>query len=184
MERRNALKSLGVIAAGLALLPSCSDGLTLLLSEEDSFDFSPKQGLWLNALSQAILPYGDHQITTLETFPDFVQKMIAKTKNEKDIASFINGYNLATAEIKTQYNRSASKITPTEVISYFKNVMTPSRNELAQTPEEKLQLADIRTFTSEVRNMSIYHLTTSQDYMETVDNYHIIPGTYIGSVPV
>lgn len=183
MNRRSSLKSLGVIAAGLALLPSCSDGLPLTLGPDGTFALDANQSTWINSLSQAILPYGDRAIETLEDFPTFIQKMIHQTSNPKKIASFVSGYNIATDQLKEIYNTSAANIKPSDVIEYFTKVVAPFDNTQL-SPEEKAVQDDLKVFTNEMRGLSIYHLTTSQAYMEEVDQYNIIPGQYQGAVPV
>jgi len=183
MNRRTSLKSLGVIAAGIALLPGCSDGLTLEVMEGESLGLSAPQATWINALSQAILPYGDHAIETLESFPDFITNMITQTYSDKGQSDFVSGYNAVTTSLKTKINSSTEKILPKEMIEYFKSTAAATE-EATMTEEQKLQLVVSKEFIKNLRGLSIHHLTSSQSYMQEVDNYNIIPGQYQGAVTI
>lgn len=182
MNRRTAIKQFAAITAGLALLPSCSDGLRIDPALSEGFSFSPEQGVWLSALSQAILPSPDQGIETLEDFPTFVATRLEKLKSTDEQLSFVRGYNEATKQLKDRFKKSSVKISPVEVITYFTDLKS---NGISATEEkEKLQQQHLISFVDTMKGLSMKHLTTSKTYMQQRLEYNILPGQYQGCVSI
>lgn len=179
MKRRTAIRSLGALAAGVALFPGCSDGLSINFDPSKNFTFDNNQRIWLDAISEAILPKDGLSLTTYEALPDFVSKMISFDKSEGDQARFYNGYNLCTEDIKNINKASTSELTPTQIVSYFKsqleNQETPK--DVALDEEMLRQAEDKKLFCQDLRSLVINHLRTSKEYQEDVLEYKLAPGS-------
>ncbi|MEL6390550.1 MAG: gluconate 2-dehydrogenase subunit 3 family protein [Bacteroidota bacterium] len=180
MNRRKAIGSLGAIAAGLTLLPACNDRLRLSQDDEGQIAFSSTQATWLGALSAAILPVSE-DIERPEAFETFVTRMINEVRSPAQRNSFINGYNLVTDHMKTMFNSNLKKITPDQMISFFKS-------PIVNLPEDSLDpdqmQADSTSFVREMRDLTLFQYTTSREYMKDVLEYNIIPKKYQGCVVV
>ena len=184
MRRRKAIRNIGIISAGLALLPSCGDRLLLAQVGEKAITFSDQQQIWLNALSEAILPKSDLTLTTYEPFPDFISKMITHLDQPEEQISFGHGYNNCTEEIRKLYNSNVEKITPEEIIDYFQSLLNQEDEQLDLDTEEGIKLRDTRYFSKKMRDLSIWHLKTSKEYQEEILEYKLIPDQWESCIPV
>jgi hypothetical protein len=108
MKRRSALKGLSALAIGVTLFPSCSDQLALDPNITEGLIFSEKQSMWIETISDAILPKEGLNLTAFETFPEFVSKMIPFEKPAEDQIAFVRGYNNCTDEIREMFTSTRS----------------------------------------------------------------------------
>lgn len=185
MKRRNAIKSLSALTLGITLFPGCSDGLAFNIKNGQINSFSDNQKIWINAMSDAILPKRDEVLTTIETFPDFVLKMISFNKSVEDQTSFFNGYNQCTSDIKDLYEISTKKLTSDQIVNYFSSILNDQAvNDNEQSDEEKQTVLDKRSFCQTLRLFSIKHLITSKEYQEQVLKYKLVPDSYQSCIEV
>lgn len=184
MKRRSAIKGISAIAIGISIFPSCSDGLALDREMPNGLQFSSQQSIWMEALSDAILPKDGLQLTTFETFSQFVAKMIPFEKTHEDQKAFVRGYNNSTNDIKEMFQSNVSKVTPEQIVSYFENILNNNLEVTTDDPEEKQKLADKSAFCQELRSLSIQHLISSKEYQEDILGYQLVPGFYNACVPV
>jgi len=179
MKRRTAIKSLSLVAAGAALFPSCSDQLDLVLSPGQKLSFNQQQGVWLEAISDAILPKGDRVLTTFESFPKFISKMLTFSSSEEDISTFVNGYNLCTGDVKNIYDSDTKKIASEQIIEYFEQQLSPQGPLNNDVDDEAMKIsAAKKSFCQKMRGLSIQHLTSSKEYQEEVLEFKLVPDTY------
>jgi len=182
MKRRTAIKGISAMTASMILFSNCSDGLELVIEEGMDLRFSRSQSNWLDAIAEAILPKSDLALTTLETFPDFVTKMIPFNKSEEEQSAFISGYNHCTEDIKTIYDTAASKVTADQIISYFKDQLGDKKGIVStsgdQDPIVIKAKEDKKSFCQDIRNLAIQHLTTSKEYQEEMLEYKLVPGSF------
>ncbi len=174
MNRRTAIYSLATITGGMALFPACVDSLKLEITTGEKLFFNSNQSAWLEAISESVLPKGDLDLTTFESFTEFVSKMINFQKSGEQIDSFINGYNQCTKDIRKLYHSNIQMITPDQIVDYFSNII---EEELPQQfdPREEQNSIDKKYFCEEVRGLSIWHFTTSKEYQEEVLEFKMIP---------
>lgn len=189
MQRRNAIKSLSAIALGISLFPACSDGLAFDMTADNIHSFSKKQGIWIEAISEAILPKESSLISTFESFPEFVFKMVSFSKSEKDQQSFFNGYNRCTSDIKSINDTKTNNLTEDQIVNYFNSVLNTNRSEVDKAMDEITEmneenLRDQILFCQTLRTLAIQHLTTSKEYQEQVLEYKLVPDTYQSCVQV
>ena len=184
MKRRSAIKSIAILTAGAALFPSCSDGLTVALSEGEKLGFTPHQQVWLETISEALLPKGDKSFTTIESFPAFASKMINYSAEAKDISTFVNGYNLCTEEIKNIYESEAKELSPEQIVEFFSTQLEitdeKEASELAASSDPILveQTLAKTAFCKQIRGLAIEHLVTSKEYQEDYLEFKMVPDTY------
>lgn len=184
MKRRSAIKGLSAIALGVTLFPSCSDGLTLVDNANNGFDFNEQQSMWIEAISDAILPKDGLQLTTFESFPQFVSKMVPFGKSNEDRLAFVSGYNHCTNDIKEIFQTNVEKVSPEQIIEYFEDLFSNNSEVTMSDPKEAQEIAEKSLFCKELRSLSIRHLKTSKEYQEDILEYKLIPDAYNACVPV
>lgn len=183
MKRRSAIKSIAIVTAGAALFPSCSDGLTIALAEGEKLSFTPNQQVWLEAISEALLPKGDKSFTTLESFPDFASKMLNFSTEAKDISTFVNGYNLCTEEMKNIYESGTKELSPEQIVAFFTTQLeSPGEKEASELASSDPMLVEQTlaktSFCQQIRGLAIEHLVTSKEYQEDYLEFKMVPDTY------
>ena len=188
MKRRTAIKNVSALVAGIALFPGCGDGLTIEFDTMERLEFGKNQKVWIEAMSEAILPKDGQSLTTFEELPDFVSKMIAFGKSRKEQKEFYNGYNLCTQDIKLIHDTEASELTPKQIISYFSSQLENEIPDIDESHDEIAiqQLEDKKFFCQNLRGLIIDHLRTSKEYQEDVLEYKLAPGSdsYIACIEV
>lgn len=185
MRRRSAIKGISALAVGIALFPGCSDGLTIDTTQPNFLSWDSKQGKWLEAISDAILPKAGREFTTLETFPNFVAKMLAFQKTEEEKLAFMNGYNHCTADIKEIFKTAAAKVEPDQIVTYFGDIISGKPKEETVLDEVQILMnKEKKVFCNTLRDLSIWHLTSSKEYQEEVLDYKLVPGTFTADAAV
>jgi len=187
MTRRTMVQSMSAIAAGIALFPGCGDGLHLDYLAENEISFNKNQSIWIEAMSEAILPKGGRTLTTYETLPQFVSKMMSfdNSTDEQEQTQFYSGYNLCTEDIKTLFEASTKNLTPEQIISYFDGQLKPKEDGPISTDVVKVdEQRDKTFFCQRLRRLAITHLRTSKEYQEEVLEYKLVPGSYQACVTV
>jgi hypothetical protein len=184
MKRRSALKGLSALAIGVTLFPSCSDQLALDPNITEGLIFSEKQSMWIETISDAILPKEGLNLTAFETFPEFVSKMIPFEKPAEDQIAFVRGYNNCTDEIREMFTSNIDKVGPEQIIEYFGDILNHVSEVRIEDAEEAQIIADKSFFCKELRSLSIRHLTSSKEYQEGILEYQLVPGFYNACVPV
>jgi len=185
MNRRRALQSITVIAAGAALLPSCTDSLILNLDPQTPLQFSANQSTWVKSISEAILPKGDRTLTTFEDFPAFVGKMIDFTSSQEDKSTFVNGYNLCISDLRNIYESDLDEVTPDQIITYFEEQLNTAIPEDENIDAVALQnQKSKKLFCEKLRGLSIQHLRSSKEYQEEVLEFQLVPEKYQACVNI
>ncbi len=179
MKRRTAIRSLGALTAGIALFPGCSDGLTIEFDPTQNFTFDSNQRVWIDAISEAILPKEGLSLTTYEALADYISKMISFDKSDEDQGRFYNGYNLCTEDIKSINKTSTSELSPTQIISYFTSQLENNEVSKDETLDKKMmqKSEDKKFFCQNLRRLVINHLRTSKEYQEDILEYKLAPGS-------
>lgn len=184
MRRRKALKNIGIITAGLFFLPGCKDKLQLDWRTEGPIKFNEEQQNWIQVISEALLPKNELKLTTYESFPEFLSKMICFEKSPSEQQVFINGYNQCTLEMKELYDRNISDIQSSEIVTYFSNFIYSENPPSQSDPKQQLTWKDQKFFCQAIRQYSIDHLITSKEYQQDILNYQLIPVAYQACIPV
>lgn len=177
MQRRLALKSITTICLGVALLPGCQDQLFIDPLQATTLNFNSAQGKWIDALSEAMLPKKDITLTTFETLPEFIAKMIPFHSTSEDQQSFLNGYNVLTKEMSEEFDVAPDDLTSEQIISKFESILYGSKIE-ASTEEALKNHADKTHFSTIMRELNILFVKTSKEYQEEVLEYKLVPGFY------
>ena len=169
MNRRNALKNMGLLTGGLTLIPySCS--LTPGLVFKRLANVKKEQQDLIGWVCNCILPEDLENFPTPESRQLFVLTQINDCENTAIILPFLKGlesFQLAlspTKEIKIDW------LTPEEQFVF-----------LSLQFEKK---GAIKIFLEMLKNYSLLHFETSENYMKNYLGFEFMPGRYIGDVTV
>ena len=168
MKRRVAIKNISVIVGGLTFLPySCSDKHQLLYTNLTPY-LKSKQLELIGFISSIILPPNDSKFPTNESRQEFVLTMINDCYSELKIKKFT--HSLKSFETKTieSYNKSFLELTNNEQMNFLVS--------------EYKSKGDSLFFLESLKNYSVLHFETSENYMLDYLNFEFAPGRYEGKV--
>ena len=149
MDRRKALKQMGIVSAGLFILQSCD----FSKKEGQESIFTSNENEILSDLTNAILPTKGTKVETPDTRTDFIETVVSECYSADDIQKFKTGL----AKIGALKGEDGS---------FPFEDLTNSDNE------------SIKMSYDTVRQLSIQHFTSSEYYMTEVIGWEFIPSRY------
>lgn len=168
MKRRVALKNIGLIVGGITVLPySCSNEQELLYANLTPF-LKSKQFELIGLISSIILPANEPRFPTNESRQKFVLTMINDCYSETNIKKFIASLQYFETKTIESYNKSFLELSDNEKINFLDSEY--------KTKGESL------FFLESLKNYSILHFETSENYMLDYLNFEFAPGRYEGKV--
>jgi hypothetical protein len=166
MNRRTAIRHAVLLAAGAALLPSCTHGdktasiplknLSLTGAEEDM----------LAALGDAIIPKtnGFTGASDLRSH-EFVLTMVDDCHSIEDQQQFSRGMKQFEEACKKKWNASFAACTPGQ------------KKELLQNAEKKQEMPeDALKFYETTKRYTLQSFTSSKDFMTQIRDYKMVSG--------
>lgn len=166
-----------VIAGGAFLLPACFRDKGKAYLPFEHLRVTGDQGETMRQLSAAILPK-----TTTAPGADELHAHLFALKMADDCLSTNNQERLQrgmTAFDKFCQTNSGSAFT---TLTEEKKKDLLSRLDENKNPSEEPD--DLAFFYQNMKHWTVQAYTTSQYYLTTIRNYNIIPGRFVGSVPV
>ena len=169
MNRRDAIKNVGLIAGGLTLIPyACS--LTPEIVFSNLPNIKKEQQDLIGWLCNCILPEDIENFPTHEIRQNFVLTQVNDCLTSEEQAEFLLGFE------KIQLSLSPTKEIKMEML----------------TPEDQLAFLKlhfegegvITRFLETLKNYSLLHFESSEKYMKNYLSYEFMPGRYLGNVPV
>ena len=166
MNRRIALKHVGLIAAGLVLTPyGCNIESEVIYSNLPMLKKTEQQTI--GYLSNIILPEDVINFPTMESRQEFVLTMVNDCYGKSKIKRFSKGFEMISSELK---DIKLEKIPLNEQISFV---------------EKSYLLKNSSSFFIEtLKKYSLLHFESSENYMIDHLNFEFIPGRYLGSVSI
>ncbi len=173
MNRRSSLKTLLVISAGAAFLPSCFNNSDQSGPAYKNLQISNDEMALLSTLSDTILPQS-RAIGSKDIAPHlFALTMIDDCFSPEDRKKFLTGMNEFQSTSKEIFGKSFLKCTLAE------------RAEMLKAVQQKNDKPDEGTFFyNSMRRLTIQAYTTSAYYLTNVKHYKLVPGKFYGCVPV
>lgn len=188
MNRRKALKQTGLLAGGAICVPSF---LSLLQScaNENRLDWQPqffeeKEAHIISTLVDMILPRTDTP-GALDVKADmFIDKVIARTYDEKGQAAMRKQIDAFNAECKKDYGDDFHRLSTTDRVEVLKAAEANSGKfnpgVWGTTVGEQEPVGFYRSF----KSMAIWAYFTSEEMGEKVLSYDPIPGGFEPCKPV
>ena len=173
MKRRDSLKAMAVLLAGSSMLTSCEPKNIIWEEGMNSIKLNSTSSNFINQLSQIILPTDGFEYTPPEPFTRFLETIINDGKSTEDIAKFGQGFNDYVTYITEQFNKPINELNEEEVETLFAAV----GNEEAMSESAQVFFADLR-------GLSLWHVKSSQEYLENHTNYEMVPARFNGCYPM
>ena len=172
LKRREAIKQLFCITAGMAIIPSCMNDRrksTILLSK---ITISAEEEDMLAELCETILPKSSTPGAKDISSHLFVLKMVDDCRKKEDQDKFLTGMKAFQEKCKSTAGKDFMSISP------------DARKEvLASIIADKDEESDLKYFFKTVKGLTIQSYTASEFFMTKVQVYELVPGRYHGCVP-
>ena len=168
MRRRLAIKKIGIIVGGVSFLPyACSNEQQLLYPNLTPY-LKSKQLELIGLISNLILPKDDSTFPTKESRKEFILTMINDCYSESNTKKFIASFQSFESSIIEFYKKSFFDLSFNEQMNFLTSEYESKSNSLF--------------FLDTLKNYSILHFETSENYMLDYLKLEFIPGRYEGKV--
>ena len=168
MDRRKALKNLGILTGGLVLIPSCDfteEQVTLSLNK---LKIKASEEELMKELVSSIIPEGDLPGAGSINVQDFVWVMVDDCLDRESQSKFLNGLK--------SFDKHIKKITGNSFNSLNQKEREDVLNSLINDPQEDTE--DLKLFVSITKQFTSFGYMKSEYIMTEVMPYKLIPGTY------
>jgi len=172
IQRREAIKQLFCITAGMALIPSCMNDRSksgILLS---NITISATEEAMLAELCETILPKTSTPGAKDISSHLFVLKMVDDCRKKEDQDRFISGMQAFQ-----------ERCTSTAGKDFVDSTMDQKNTVLASILADKDEESDLKYFFKTVKGLTVQSYTASEFFMTKVQVYELVPGRYHGCVP-
>jgi len=173
LKRREAIKQLFCITAGMAIIPSCMNDRrksTILLSK---ITISGAEEDMLAELCETILPKSSTPGAKDISSHLFVLKMVDDCRKKEDQDKFLTGMKAFEEKCKSTAGKDFVGSTMDQRNAVLASI-------LAEKDEEE---SDLKYFFKTVKGLTIQSYTASEFFMTKVQVYELVPGRYHGCVP-
>lgn len=172
MKRRAAIKSLFIIAGGIAILPSCSGEAGKASIQLNNLDINAKQEDLLAEITETILPKTETFGSKELNLHLFVLKMVDDCHNKADRDSFVKGLDRIDILAKEKFSKE------------FTVLSAQQRTQLLQYIASSEKETDEQRFYDITKKRTIQGFLNSQYVMKDLKQYELIPGRYNGYAKV
>lgn len=172
LKRREAIKQLFCVTAGMALIPSCMNDRSksgILLSK---ITISAAEEDMLAEICETILPKSSTPGAKDISAHLFVLKMVDDCRKKEDQDKFLTG-------MKAFQERCTS----TAGKDFLGSTLDERKTVLASIIADKDEDSDLKYFFKTVKGLTIQSYTSSEFFMTKVQVYELVPGRYHGCVP-
>ena len=173
MNRRKALKNLGLITGGIFMLPSCDfsdEKVSIILNK---LQITVKEEKLLQEIVATIIPEGEIPGARSLKVQNFIWVMIDDCLPEKKQNSFMNGLKLFDNHVQQLRNSSFISLTENDRLTVLKDLL--NKNDKSG---EKSDLRSIRRFIKAVKYYGTWGFMQSEYIMTEVMPYQLVPGSY------
>ena len=168
MLRRVALKNISLITGGVFFLPYSCD-----LTPECSYSNFPKlkrkEKNLIASICEVILPSDKRNFPTAENRGHFVLTMINDCLDENQRNKFSLGFQAFQLALSSVGKKDFEDILPNE-------------QEIFILKNFKVKKDKILTFLEYLKEFSLLHFETSENYMTKYLKFEFMPGRYLGKV--
>lgn len=172
MNRRDLIRHMVWMGAGIAFLPSCvykQDQLSIQLKK---IQITPDQEKLLFSLANAIIPPGDSPGAADLGAHLFALKMVDDCFNKEEQEKFVRGLKAMQDHLRKNGADVLNEKEEAGKLSLLKTVSQKSDNN------------EIPGFLDPFRRLVVFGYTQSEYVMTNLIPYKLIPGKYHGCVPV
>lgn len=197
MDRRGALKGLGLSLGYLISVPAAIGVLESCSGNEDSWKavfFNEEEKSMIDQLVDIILPATDTPGGLELNLPQFIDMMCQDTLNGSDKRFFHEGSRLFAGKFEENFGKKITNASKDEMekqlSEYFdldqaeqERVVIGQNRKIEELSESEKNDYKIYKFLIGVRNLSLLGYFTSEKIGTEVLNFDPIPGTYLPCIP-
>lgn len=173
MDRRSSLKTLIILSAGTALLPSCLQEDKKPSVALTNFKISGRDEEIVSALCESIIPKTSTPgAEGVGAYP-FALMMVDDCYSPDDQQKFTKSLKAFDDFSKKTVNKTFVKATPAE------------REKVLKSIEAKKDIPEnVSFFYGNMKRLTLEAFTQSKYYLTNVQVYELVPGKFYGCVPV
>jgi hypothetical protein len=180
MNRRIALKQLGLITAGAAMLPACvKESAKATSIALKNIKVSGGQEAVLAEIADTLIPATDMPGAKAMNVHQFILRMVDDCQTTEAQRDFEKGFIAFEAAVDKKYGKSFGELSAADRNSFLNEL-----NATAKAEREKESLSPVSKFYSMTRRYTIQGFTSSEYVLTKVLPYKMIPGKFIGCVPI
>lgn len=173
MKRRSVIKSLVIIAGGIAILPSCSGDPSKASIALTHLDVSAEEEALLAELAETMIP----KTTNAPGAKDlklhlFTLKMVDDCHTKEDREQFLAGLKTFDSVIEKHAGARFRKLDAEQRVSAVSGIL------------ESAETSDLQAFLKMTKRRVIQGFTNSKFVMTDMKQYEMVPGRYDGFYPV
>ena len=169
VTRRDLLKQLAVVSAGIVLTPSLVGcGSKTSLSFKNVVITEEEEAL-LKLLAEIIVPKTDTPGATDVSTHAYAVKMVDDCMSKENQTKWVNGLH--------QFTEQASK-------NGFEKNDTAEQEKFLTELDNSEEENDLNLFFNTMKRLTVRGYTSSEYFLTNVQGYKMIPGKYKGCVPV
>ncbi|MCD6543248.1 MAG: gluconate 2-dehydrogenase subunit 3 family protein [Flavobacteriaceae bacterium] len=176
MNRRNALKNLGLITGGIILLPSCNysdEKVSIILNK---LQITIQDEKLLKVVIATIIPEGEILGASSLKVHNFVWVMIDDVLSEEKQRSLMNGLKLLDGKVKELSGSSFINLSENNRLTILEDILNGHIKE--DKSKNKKDLKDIKSFVKTAKYYAIWGYMQSEYMMTKIMPYELVPGKY------
>lgn len=182
MQRRTALKQLGLIAGAAIILPHCTskEAATEATIKLHKLQVSGQQENLLATMTEALIPKTDTPGAKELNIHQFVLRMMDDCFDAGAQKKFMAGLAQAQKALADKTGKDAEDCTPAEIQAFFQDIKDGKTAAPAGAQGED----NLKAFYEPFRQLTIRGYLGSEYVMTNVFGYQMIPGKFTGQVKI
>lgn len=173
MDRRSSIKTLLILSAGAAILPSCLQEEKKPSVAVKNFKINANEEDMVASVCDTMIPSGKTPGAKDVGAYQFALMMMDECYSPEQQEKFMEGLKDFDNFSKKITNKSFTKATPAE------------REEVLKSVESKKEVPEnVAFFYNSTKKLTLEAFTQSKYYLTKVHLYELVPGKFYGCVPV
>ena len=172
MDRRKALRNLGILTGGMVLLPSCEFSKEKISIALNNLQVTETQESLLKNLVSTLIPEGDLPGAGSLEVHDFVWVMVDDCMDKERQDAYIRGLNDFESYIKKTIGKTFASGSNEERVLALKGISEDATDDSAKIND------DVKVFFNTTKELTIFGYMRSEYIMTEVMPYTLIPGSY------
>jgi hypothetical protein len=180
MNRRIALKQLGLLTAAAALVPGCVKEAAKVASITlKNIKVNGDQEAVLAEIAETLIPTTDMPGAKAMNLQQFVLRMVDDCQPADSQKEFEKGFAEFEQAVDKKYGKRFDALDAVDKKAFLSEL-----DATAKAEREKESMSSLSKFYSMTRRYTIQGFTSSEYVLTNVLPYNMIPGKFIGCVPV
>lgn len=172
MDRRKALKNLGILSGGLVLLPSCDFSEEKISLTLNKLKITESQESLMNELVSSIIPEGEILGAKGINLQNFIWVIVDDCMEASSQESYLRGLSAFNNRVEAMTGKSFNNHDQEERVKTLKSIVK-GKEDGADAEE-----IDLIHFVETTKQIAIWGYMTSKYMMTDIMPYRLVPSTY------